>query len=276
MKLGGSLQRRRGGAGGASSSAAPSGSTRARGARRLPPDAWRLAGRTAGLGLVGLLIGFVIATRLIFPPPPPPGDLAQVPDLQGIALERAHLRLTDAGLELGEVEALRHPSLDSGVVVGQGPLGGQLVKPGSTVRVTVSLGPQRQAVPDVSRLASDRAVRMLEATGFRVTVDSTDSSLPRGAVVTVGPAVGTVLAVPGEVRLTVSRGPALVAMPFLLGMPQEAATDSLRALGIGVAQVDTVFRFGRDQGLVVEQSPAPDSLVQRGSGVRLSVGRKGG
>jgi hypothetical protein len=40
--------------------------------------------------------------------------------------------------------------------------------------------------------------------------------------------------------------------------------------------VDTVFRFGRDQGIVVEQDPPADSLVQRGAGVRLSVGRAGG
>lgn len=273
MKLGGSIQRRRGGSGSASS---PTRRAPSRSGRGLPSGAARFAAEVVGLGALGLLVGFAVATRALFPPPPPPGDLVEVPDLTGTPVERARARLTDAGLSLGEVDGLRHPSLDSGVVVGQGPLGGQLIRPGGTVRVTVSLGPLRQAVPDVSRLVLDRAVRMLEATGFRVVVDSTDSDLPIGAVVTVAPDVGSVLPVPGEVRLTVSRGPALVAMPFLLGMPQQTATDSLGVLGLGVEAVDTVFRFGRDQGLVVEQIPAADSLLPRGSKVHLSVGRKGG
>jgi serine/threonine-protein kinase len=272
VKLGGSLQRRRGAGGGSPAR----GRDPVAKEHSLSYQPWMLAGRTAALGAVGLLIGYLVATRVLFPPPPPPGDLVSVPELQGLTVERAHEKLTDAGLRLGDVEALRHPSLDSGVVVGQGPLGGQLVKPGSDVRVTVSLGALRQGVPDVSRLALDRAVRVLETIGFRVAVDSTDSDLPLGAVVAVDPPVGTVLPVPSEIELSVSRGPARVPMPYLLGLTQEAATDSLAAVGLSVQAVDTVFRFGRDQGLVVDQLPPPDSLIARGSGVHLSVGRKGG
>jgi beta-lactam-binding protein with PASTA domain len=84
-----------------------------------------------------------------------------------------------------------------------------------------------------------------------------------------------VLAVPTEVRIGLSRGPALVAMPYLLGSEEQIALDSLGVLGL-TATIDTVFRFGRDQGLVVEQSPPADSLLPRGTRVQLSVGRRGG
>ena len=271
MKLGGSLKRRRGSGGGSSPKKRDENAEHA-----LSHEPWKLAGRTAALGAVGLLFGYVVATQILFRKPAPPKDLVSVPDLQGLTVEKAHQRLTDEGLVLGDVEALRHPSLDSGVVVGQGPLGGQLVKPGATVRVTISLGPQRQPVPDVSRLALDRAINLLQTTGFRVTVDSADSELPMGSVIAVTPDVGTVLPVPSDVKLSVSRGPAMVPMPYLLGLTQEAATDSLKVVGLSVQAVDTVFRFGRDQGLVVDQLPPADSLIARGSGVHLSVGRKGG
>ena len=273
MKMGESIRRRRGAAGGASSPVPRRG-------RRWPGDetagSWRTAVRALLLALVGFGGGYLMATRVLFPAPPPPGDLVEVPDLEGLPLERARVRLADADLQLGEVESLRHPRLDSSLVVGQGPLGGQLAAPGAPVRVTVSLGPHRQAVPDVANLLEERALRVLEATGFGVSVDSVDSDLPAGVVVAVQPQAGTVLVVPGEVRLTLSRGPALIAMPNLLGIAQDAAVDSLAALGLGVAVVDTVFRFGRDQGLVVEQAPPADSLLPRGSRVRLSVGRRGG
>ena len=140
----------------------------------------------------------------------------------------------------------------------------------------ISLGPLQQAVPDVARLRGDRALRVLEASGFEVGVDSVEAEEPAGTVVAIQPEVGTVLRVPGAVRLTVSKGPPLVPMPYLLGIPGDRARDSLQTLGLGVAQMDTVFRFGRDQGIVVEQDPPADSLVRRGAGVRLSVGRQGG
>lgn len=273
MRLGGSIQRRRGGAG--SASAPVRRKRRGEDPKTAPPDALRLALRTLALALLGLGVGYLTATRLLFPAPPPPENLVEVPELLGLGVEEARVELADAGLELGAVEALRHPELDSGRVVGQGPLGGQLAAPGSPVRVTVSLGAQRLAVPEVSRLLGERALGVLEASGFRVSADTVDSNLPAGTVVEVNPPPGTMLSIPSDVRVTLSRGPSLVPMPSLLGLTQEVAIDSLRALGFGAA-LDTVFRFGRDQGLVVEQSPPADSLLPRGSRVRLSVGRRGG
>ena len=235
-----------------------------------------VAGRLAALAALGFGGGYLFATRVFFPLPPPPGDLVEVPVLEGLALARVETMLAEEGLELGAVERLQHPAIDSGIVVGQGPLGGQLAERGGRVRVTVSLGPQSQAVPDVTRLLGARVLRVLEASGFQVTVDSVDSELTAGAVVAVEPEAGTLLMVPAAVRVTLSRGPALVPMPYLLGIPQQEAIDSLTGLGFRLLAVDTVFRFGRDQGLVVEQDPPADSLLAPRTMVRLSVGRRGG
>lgn len=269
MRLGDAIQKRRGG-----------GKRTRRGKRsdagRSPLTGARFARWLFGLALVGLAVGYAVATRVLFPAPPPPQELVEVPGVQGLALSRAREQLVEGDLDLGVVEGLRHPELDSGVVVGQSPLSGQLARRGQPVRLTVSLGPQRQAIPDVVRLRGDRARGVLEATGLEVIVDSVEAELPTGAVVAIEPEVGTVLRVPGEVLLTLSRGPPLIPMPYLLGIPAEQAIDSLRLLGLEVAVVDTVFRFGRDQGLVVEQDPPADSLVERDAGVRLSVGRRGG
>jgi serine/threonine-protein kinase len=261
MKLGESMQKRRG----------RGASIAGRG-----PQWGLLAGRLAALAAVGFGGGYLVATRVFFPLQPPPSDLVEVPVLEGLALTRVESALAEEGLELGAVEMLQHPAIDSGIVVGQGPMGVQLAAYGGRVRVTVSLGPQRQAVPDVIRLLGDRALRVLEATGFQVTVDSADSELAAGSVVAVEPGPGALLRVPAAVRVTLSRGPALVPMPYLLGIPQQEAIDSLTGLGFRLLAVDTVFRFGRDQGLVVEQDPPEDSLLTPQSMVRLSVGRRGG
>jgi beta-lactam-binding protein with PASTA domain len=64
-------------------------------------------------------------------------------------------------------------------------------------------------------------------------------------------------------------------MPLLLGLPEAQATSILDSLGLSLSEVETRFRFGRDQGLVVEQEPPAAAMVERGSAVRLVVGRRG-
>jgi len=259
MKLGSSIRRRRdaGSGPGWSLSSGPA----------------RVAAMVAGTLVAGFGIGWLFATQLLFPAPPPPGDLYEVPDVRGAAVDDARARLDEAGLVLGEVRELHHPLADSGAVVGQAPIPGQLGRPEHPVRVTVSRGPERRAVPEISRVRADWARSVLEAAGFAVTVDSVEAAEPAGSILEVSPRVGTVLAVPGEVTLRVSLGPPGVPMPSLLGMSEREARDTVEALGLHLSEVEEVFRFGRDRGIVVEQSPPADTLVEAGSTVRFSVGR---
>ena len=259
MRLGSSMRRRRG-------SGRGSGSGRRK-------ELLRLAGYSALVVVVGFGIGWLTATRLLFPAPEPPGDLFEVPDVRGEDLPGAADLLDRSGLSLGAVGGLRHPEVDSGVVVGQSPLPGQLSDPNAPVRVTLSLGPERRAVPEIVDLRADRARNLLEATGFAVVVDSVRSEEPKGRVLEVEPEEGTELAVPGEVRVVVSLGPPRFPMPRLVGMTEEEARDTLGALGLEIGEVEEVFRFGRDQGLVVRLVPPAEDTVQRGAAVRLAVGR---
>jgi serine/threonine-protein kinase len=272
MRLGSSLERKR----------TPSKKRRGGGARRrrgrrgdpiVPTDLllWIL-----GVGVGGWLVGYLVATQLFFPAPEPPQDLLGVPDLRGEVEDGARTMVEQAGLALGAVEYLNHPEADSGAVLGQSPLPGQLAFPGDSVRVTLSLGPERRLVPEVSRLRADRGVALLEATGFAVAVDSVESDEPRGRILRVAPAEGEELTLPGEVAIQVSLGPPAVVMPDLLRMAEDQARDTLMALGLEVGEVEEVFRFGRDQGRVVEQDPAAGQELERGSVVRLVVGRRGG
>lgn len=275
MKLGGSLRRRRRKGGG---------SARERWLRRLRAlgsvsahdgGRGRLVLRAAGLALLGWLLGYLIATQIVFPAPSQPTDLVSVPDVRGIGLATARERLRGVGLDLGVVDSLRHPQVASGLILGQAPFPGQLAKPGTGVRVTRSLGPQLRAVPDVRHVDADRARIVLETSGFVVAVDSVEAEAPRGRVVQTRPAPDQTLALPAEIHLQVSKGPPLIPMPLVLGLTEADAVAALDSLGLTVGEVKEVFRFGRDRGIVVEQEPPADSLLQRGTTVRLSVGRRG-
>jgi serine/threonine-protein kinase len=227
------------------------------------------------LAVVGFAGGYLISTRVVYPLPPPPGDLSTVPNL----LEQRPADVADTlralGLALSPVDSLNHPTISEGRIVGQSPLPGQLSLVGDTVRVTLSTGTEQRPVPDVLRLNADRARTILETSGFVVTVDSVDAQDPRGEVVGMTPEPGTEASIPMEVHLAVSMGPPEFEMPLLLGLSEEDALSVIDSLGLVVGEVETRFRFGRDQGLVVEQSPPARTLVQEGSSIRLVVGRRG-
>lgn len=256
MKLGSSLRRRRG-------------------RRRNGGEIARLVGIGLAVVALGLGGGYFLATELLFPAPAPPDELVEVPDLHALQRAEARDRAEAAGFVLGPLDSVHHPSLPTGAVVGQTPVAGQRVLPGDSLRLTVSLGPEEQPVPDVFRVRGDRAQAVLEATGFRVEVDSVESDEPRGSVLSLEPEPGTNVTLPGEVRLTVSLGPPRVEMPLLIGLEEEAALSRLDSLGLSVAEVATRFRFGLDQGIVIEQQPEPGTPLERGSAVRVVVGSRG-
>ncbi|MHB1192742.1 MAG: PASTA domain-containing protein [Longimicrobiales bacterium] len=258
MKLGSSLRKHRG-----RSRAASLGSW-------LPLAAW-----TLGLALAGWGLGYLVATQILYPAPPPPVNLVPVPDLKGQNVAEGEGNLIRAGLALGAVDSLLHPTVPRGLILGQSPLPGQVAIRGSEVRVTRSLGPQTRAVPDVRNVDASRALVVLETVGLLVVVDSVDSQVPRGRVVSTHPSAGSVVGLPSQIFLSVSRGPAQVLMPYLLGMEEAAALAALDSLGLVVGAVD-VRHDGRDAGLVVDQQPAADTPVERGSAVRLAVGRRDG
>ena len=273
MRLGGSLARRRGARGKQQKK-----EKRGKGAAKPPRGSrgrMRLLAIAVALALVGWLGGYVISVQILFPAPPPPGDLFSVPNIRGVGLPSARERLDDAGLALGVIDSLLHPSVSRDLIVGQSPLPGQLLMPEGVVRVTISLGPQLRSVPDVTRLDEDRARIVLESSGFVVVIDTAQGAAPRGRIVEVIPPADSVVALPAEITIVVSTGPPLVAMPLLLGMGEEEAVMLLDSLGLVVSQVDEVFRFGRDQGIVVEQEPAAAAELERGTEVRLAVGRRG-
>jgi beta-lactam-binding protein with PASTA domain len=116
---------------------------------------------------------------------------------------------------------------------------------------------------------------VLETSGFLVSVDTIESEVERGRVIDVFPPPDSVIPLPSQVRLVVSTGPPVVVMPFVLGLEEEEARMLLDSLGLVVSEVEEVFRFGRDQGIVVQQEPASDMELERGSSVRLQVGRRG-
>ncbi len=186
----------------------------------------------------------------------------------------ARVLLANRGLEVGTVDSIRHPAVADGEVLGQSPLAGQVALPGAAVELTVSLGPERRPVPDVTRLRSDRALTVLQSSGFQVAVDSVEADAPEGQVVSTDPEAGVRVSLPSNIRMTVSLGPPLVELPDLVGLQEEEARTILAEAGLEVGEVENRARFGFGQGDVLETFPVAGEMIPRGSAVRLVVRRR--
>ena len=198
------------------------------------------------------------------------------PDVVGLTVAAAVRRLKAAGLDSSQ--RVIFASAPPGRVVAQRPASSTEVKKGATVALSVSKGPQRVRVPNVVGRSRADAVARLKDAGLVAAVFSVPSKAPRGFVVAQNPKAGTKAPKRSRVRLNVSKGTATAGstttnaeakVPRVVGQPQSAAVERLRAAGFRVrtAYVPST----KPQGTVVAQSPAPGTILREGSRVQINV-----
>ena len=110
-------------------------------------------------------------------------SLGPVPDVSGKSLDDAVKTLKDVGLEVAEDKPEKFSdTVAKGTVISQSterPNGGSW-RPGDTITLTVSKGPQLFEVPDVAGLTRDQAVKTLEDAGFTVDYAPFWDGVPNG------------------------------------------------------------------------------------------------
>jgi eukaryotic-like serine/threonine-protein kinase len=218
----------------------------------------------------GFLLGYVL-TALVFFGGGPRADVVTVPDLRSLTEPRARRLAERAALVLEITDSLPNAGVPRGGVVVQSPLPGREVAPETPVRVILSQGRERRAVPRVDGYPRRQAERILVASGFRVVVHAVPDMRRPGRVVGTLPAAGGTVQMPGTVRLLVSAGPPLLAVPDLVGMLQGDAGVALQQVGLSVGEVTMELRPELPEGAVLAQAPAGGDSVRAGSAVDLWV-----
>jgi len=111
---------------------------------------------------------------------------APIPELAGKTFDEAVVSLKAIGLAGSRVDAF-NDKVESGRVIGTEPGAGTSARPGVTVVVTVSKGPDVVTVPKVTDRAPAAAQQAMTAAGLRV---STTYGPPAGKVFSSQPAAG--------------------------------------------------------------------------------------
>jgi serine/threonine-protein kinase len=133
-------------------------------------------------------------------------EVLKVPDVMGLVVSEATLKLKDKGYELKVGESVPSSDVESGRVVEQDPAPGSELKKGAAVTVKASSGAEQVEVPQLAGMAHNQAKEKLEKLGLEVKFAWV--ALPETAsyrVIRQTPRAGELLK-PGEsVQLVVNR-----------------------------------------------------------------------
>jgi serine/threonine-protein kinase len=119
--------------------------------------------------------------------------LVEVPDLYGNTPDQAANILEGVGLKLGGQDSAYSTEVAAGGIMAQSPTAGESVESGAAVGVTVSDGPEKLPVPDVTGQDIGTAQDTVWNAGFAYTPVEVESDEPAGTVVSTDPAGGTML-----------------------------------------------------------------------------------
>ncbi len=195
-----------------------------------------------------------------------------VPNLAGLTETAARTALTNAQL-VARVENKPSPTVLKGQVMAQNPAQGTKVNTGSTVTIDVSTGPDAAAIPNVVGFTQEAATTALRSAGFTVgTIQQVDDNAQqKGNVLGTDPAVGAVTPFATPVTLKVATGK--VPVPDVRTKNFGVAQDTLQKAGL-TAQIQQVDDAKATEGTVLDQSPAPATVVDVGSTVTIKVARR--
>jgi eukaryotic-like serine/threonine-protein kinase len=199
-----------------------------------------------------------------------------VPALAGRSLADAGAIAARRGLAL-RIDGRRHDAtVPAEHVTTQEPPPGGTLKAHRAVRVVVSLGPRRVAVPPVEGQSVRTARVALEQAGAPVDrVVEIDSTAPEGTVLVQRPPHGEADLSDGGASLLVSRGRggASYVMPDLIGRDAALVMASLQAAGFKVADVRYRTYPGVAPGIVLRQVPPAGHPVNPRTALGLDVSR---
>ncbi len=230
--------------------------------RRGPLVSVVLAMLVAGAGILGWYVaaGF--------------GQTVPTPDITSLSAAEAEQVLAKSGLTM-EIQAEEfNEEVPVGLIISSEPTAGDGVREQGTVAVTVSRGPERYAIPDVTGMSPAQATQAI--TDARLMPGASaqvfDDEIGAGDVVGTEPRIGTELQPGAAVSVLISKGPKPVPVPALAGRKANAAKKALTQDGLAW-EATQKFSESVADGMVISVDPKPGTIVNSGSTVTLVISK---
>lgn len=202
------------------------------------------------------------------------GSYEVVPPLDALTVDEATMILTP--LELG-VEVVEEFSEDmpTGDVIRTDPASGDKARKGSPITLIVSKGQERYLIPsDFSGKDPVDVTSTLENLTLIIsrTQEVFDELVPVGKVVSTNPIGGTSVKRESPVTILVSKGPAPVNVPPIVGTLLADATTTLTDLGLSTKTIQEDFDDSV-AGTILSTDPVPGTLVPKGTVINVILSK---
>ena len=227
--------------------------------------------------LVGIVI-FFLFDSLLMPWYVQKGKTTKVPDVIGLSLEEAKLRIKDAGLEPKEAEYKNDKRYKIGTVTVQNPLAESEVKRNRGVYLTISGGEELVEVPNLKGKSVRDAVFNLEKYNLKLGTISFEPSEEIFANTIIRQEVlpGAKIRGGNSINVTVSQGRSTDKIPVpdvslkTLNEAEKILTDS----GFRVGKI--VYQTNPDilPNTILEQTPRAGELLQLGQSIDFVIAQK--
>ncbi|UQX01979.1 Stk1 family PASTA domain-containing Ser/Thr kinase [Streptomyces sp. RerS4] len=219
-----------------------------------------------------VLVGAILIGRTIFEQTA--DNRPNVPKLIGQTLESATQSAVNMNLKV-EKEA-DEPCADQpkGRICSQNPAPDTKVDEGSTIKVKVSSGAPRVAVPDVMKLKFESAEAELKNKKFQVEkklVESADAT--PGTVIDQNPRSGAEAEQGSTVVVSVAKEPSKSVVPDLTGKTKEQAVKALQDVRLKLGSTTEVDSPGAPPKTIVQQQYAPGTELAKDTVVNVSIAK---
>ena len=213
---------------------------------------------------LSIVVGTIWTLSRIFDGLPVDGGtqiVVEVPDLTGSSQTEALNDLQSLGFKVG-IENSAHPDVPEGSVIRTQPPANTSTNPDTLVTIIVSVGPEAYPIPYVVDLETERAVYVIEESGFTIgqKIEVNDDNVPIGFVISQNPMAGKKMGPGSTVDLVISSGPSLIELGDLSKKSVEDATQILETLGL---TFETLEEYSEDieEGLVAGTLPEAGEII---------------
>jgi serine/threonine-protein kinase len=201
------------------------------------------------------------------------GKFLQVPDVEGMSLNKAIAKLDHANLKHQD-RIVQADYTKAGEVVTQNPSPPTKVRAGSTILLSIGAKAPKGAIPTVTNLSQSDAEQALQANHFKwhiKYVPATSPSDNQGEVIRQSPKPNAQARLGSFVTLSVVRGSKQVAVPNFTGLNQIQAGAAITKAGLNVGMPTFVFSSSVPANEIVSSDPPSGKKVLQGSAVSLSI-----
>ena len=161
----------------------------------------------------------------------------------------------------------------AGYIYKQSPTGGRNIREGQTVTLTVSLGTQYVAIPDVTNYVQADAEQLLRDSNLSVlVVQNVEPSVAVGAVIRTDPAAGTTVPAGSTVVVYVSRQQVATTttVPSVVGLTVDDARSVLVQNRLTLGSQTQAYS-DQPEGTVIAQGTAAGTTVKFNTRVNVTV-----